>query len=136
MRTISALVNELLAMEREFGDLPVKVEVFKSGDKNAVGYQSDFYVSSVMEDPMVEGEVDGVLMDSYGNPLPDGPTSVVITLDDDLQWKNGVVYGSDPRVEEARGWIAQILDTGIEDEDWPSLQKFYEELCDDEREAE
>lgn len=116
--TVSQLINRLMAAEQEFGDLPVRVEVW-----NAPSPESDVEIMSVMEDPLIEYEEDGVLYDSYGKPIPDGATSIVITLVEQFD-------KVDPTgmLEECRGFIAEILEDGIADADWNALQDLYSRL--------
>jgi hypothetical protein len=82
---VSQLIDKLLVFEQEFGDVPVRVEVFKKGvDK------PDFGIQGVMEDPITEGRGDDyVLIDSYGKPLPAGVTACIITLEDDIVMEEG-----------------------------------------------
>jgi hypothetical protein len=84
MRTVSELIQRLMAVELEYGgDLPVKVEIWS--DVRAPG--SDVAVFSVMEFPLVEGrDPDGNLVDSYGDLIPGNvPEYIVITLEEQFE---------------------------------------------------
>lgn len=120
--TVSMLVNRLMAIEQEYGDLPVKVEVW-----NAPAEKADVPVFSVMESPLVEGvDDDGVMFDSYGKPIPMGPDYIVLTLEDQFELIDPV---NETLVEEARGWFAKIIDDGcVQDSEWLEIQDLYERM--------